>query len=189
MALIRSLLLTVVLASGTHAPHGAAAGSHSRSVGFGWLRPRAAPASWRRADLPAQGVVLHLPKAFRSVPADAGALSRAVGPGPAYRFYVNVTPNPGPVAGFPAARVDHQQEEELDVHLLGSVAAVSFEGGRGACVADTYVTRVGAHHYEEMSCLVEGRHGTVEVVTAAAAAHWSEELGTFRRILEGLRLE
>jgi hypothetical protein len=188
MSMLRALLLAGVLAAGTQAPAGAGVGATAAPVGFGWLHPRPAPGSWSRSRLPAEAVVLAVPSAFRSVPADRGALSRAVGVGPAYRFYVNVTPNPEPVDGFAAARIDHQRDETLDVHELGSARAVTFDGGRGACVADSYVTSVGAHHYDEYACLVEGRHGSVEVVTAAAAAHWGEEVGTFRRILEGLRL-
>jgi hypothetical protein len=188
MALLRALLLTGFLATGACVQVGAGAGSPPSQSGLAGLRPRVAPESWSRARLPAQGVALWIPGQFRSVPADVGALSRAVGSGPAYRLYVNVTPNSAAVEGFPAARIDHQREEELDVHVLGSAPVVTFHGGRGACVADDYVTRVGAHHYQEISCLVAGRHGTVEVVTAALTSHWNEEAGTFRRILESLVL-
>jgi hypothetical protein len=130
--------------------------------------------------------VLFFPHRFSAVRADAGALSRAVGPGPAYRAYLNVTPNDEPVAGFPAARIEHQRDEELDVHELGRAAAVSFTGGRGACVHDRYTTRVGAHHYEEYACLVRGRHGRVEVVTAAPTARWRLEAPTFRLVLDAV---
>lgn len=186
MVMIRVLLLACGLAAGTHPLFEAGAGSPSHPRDLASLGPRAAPESWARQVLPANGGVLFLPRRFRAVGADVGASSWAVGTGPAYRFYVNVTPNSSPLAGFPAARLDHQRAEELEVHALGSAPTVRFHGGHGACVADRYVTAVGGHHYEEISCLVKGRHSSVELVTAAAVTHWGEEIDTFRRVIEAL---
>ena len=48
---------------------------------------------------------------------------------------------------------------------------MAFRGGTGSCVADTYVTRIGAHEYREIACLVAGTRGS-SVVVAAPADSW-----------------
>ena len=47
-------------------------------------------------------------------------------------------------------------------------------GGTGSCVVDDYVTKIGAHHYEELACLVQGRTGASVIVAAAPTAQWTQ---------------
>jgi hypothetical protein len=49
---------------------------------------------------------------------------------------------------------------------------MEFRGGSGSCVEDTYVTRVGAHKYREIACLVAGTHGSSVLVVAAPTESW-----------------
>ena len=48
------------------------------------------------------------------------------------------------------------------------------QSGTGACVLDDYVTEIGAHHYKEIACLVQGRSGASVIVAAAPAAQWTQ---------------
>ena len=49
---------------------------------------------------------------------------------------------------------------------------MEFLGGTGSCVEDTYVTRIGAHKYREIACLVGGTRGGSVLVVAAPAESW-----------------
>jgi hypothetical protein len=51
---------------------------------------------------------------------------------------------------------------------------VTFRGGTGSCVIDQYVTRIGAHRYQEIACLVQGRTSASVIVAAAPAATWAQ---------------
>lgn len=55
-----------------------------------------------------------------------------------------------------------------------TATGLAFLGGTGSCVIDDYVTRIGAHHYEELACLVQGRSGASVIVAAALAARWAQ---------------
>lgn len=55
-----------------------------------------------------------------------------------------------------------------------------FRGGTGSCVDDSYVTRVGAHRYREIACLVAGTRGSSVLVAAAIADDWD----LYRPLLE-----
>ena len=50
---------------------------------------------------------------------------------------------------------------------------VRFRGGTGSCVIDTYLTRIGHHHYQEIACLAQGRTSGSVIVAAAPAAQWA----------------
>ena len=49
---------------------------------------------------------------------------------------------------------------------------MEFRGGTGSCLEDTYVTRIGAHKYREIACLVAGVRGSSVLVAAAPADSW-----------------
>jgi hypothetical protein len=56
----------------------------------------------------------------------------------------------------------------------GLAIGLYFRGGTGSCLIDDYVTRIGAHHYQEIACLVQGRTSASVIVAAAPAAMWAQ---------------
>jgi hypothetical protein len=94
-----------------------------------------------------------------------------------FRAYLNTTPQQGTeqLRGFAAFRV-HLIAEDHDesVHKEAGAEHLAFRGGKGSCVIDRYVTRVGHHRYREIACFVVNTagHGSV-VVAAAALRDWS----------------
>src|SRR5436190_1174388 len=75
------------------------------------------------------------------------------------------TPGPAFPPLHPAAASAHQ---------VAAAAGVKFRGGTGSCLIDDYVTRIGAHHYQEIACLVQGRTSASVIVAAAPAAMWAQ---------------
>ena len=154
-----------------------AGGSPGRA--FPSLVPAPAPAGWPHLTLPDGTAVLSYPPSLRPVGGDTDAVSAAqVSPGGVFQLYLNATPRQGAET--------LQRWAALRLHLLSSddaasareVAAaegVTFRGGTGSCVIDTYVARVGGHHYEEIACLVQGHAGASVIVAAAPAAMWARE--------------
>ncbi len=57
---------------------------------------------------------------------------------------------------------------------VSAAQGVRFRGGTGSCVIGDYVTRIGAHHYEEIACLARGRTGASVVVGAAPITQWAQ---------------
>src|SRR6516162_9138627 len=109
---------------------------------FPRLHPAAAPAGWTRTALPNGTAVLSYPPTLHPIAGDKGTVSAAqVGPAGTFQLYLNATPQ-----------------------------RVRFRGGTGSCVIDDYTTRVGAHHFQEIACLVRGRHNGSVIVAAAPVA-------------------
>jgi hypothetical protein len=69
-------------------------------------------------------------------------------------------------AGLAALRAD----DAATAHQDAAAQEVKFRGGTGWCVIDDYITRIGAHYFEEIACLVQGRTSASVVVAAAPAA-------------------
>jgi hypothetical protein len=141
------------------------------------LHPAAAPAGWRRAALPNGTAVLSYPPSMHPVAGDKGTVSAArLGPGGAYELYLNVTPRQGAetLAHWAAFRLRFlRADSAATAHLDAAATGITFRGGTGSCVIDDYVTRIGAHHYQEIACLVQGRTGASVIVAAAPAAAWA----------------
>jgi hypothetical protein len=157
----------------------------SRPVGGGlaWLVPTAAPVSWHRVALPSGGAVLSVPPSFTPVAGDPRSVSAAVQSRTGkVRAYLNVTPQEGEehLKGFAAFRVQRLGDEDTAVHERAAAEGLPFTGGRGSCVIDSYVTRVGGSHYREIACFVVGSRGGSVVVAAAASGDWKR----FQPILE-----
>jgi hypothetical protein len=126
------------------------------------LVPAAAPAGWHHLTLPNGTAVLSYPPSLRPIGGDTDAVSAAqVGPPGVYQLYLNATPRQGAerLRGWAAFRL----------RLL-----TADDGGTGSCVIDTYVTRIGAHHYQEIACLVQGRTSASVIVAATPAATWAQ---------------
>ena len=176
----------------------AIAGIPGRSVGsssgppFPAIHPGAAPAGWLAATLP-DGAVLWYPPSMRSVTADRGAASAVrLSRTGAYLLYLNATPRQGDerTANWPAFRRSHLLDDDArSVRELAAAAGVRFRGGTGSCVLDSYVTKVGAHHYTELACLVQGSRASSVVVAAAPAANWPQAASLLERAIAAYRVQ
>jgi hypothetical protein len=144
---------------------------------FSWLADRPAPANWHRLGLPDGTAVLSYPPALRPIAGDRGTVSAALrSPAGAYLLYLNSTPRQGGEnlrnwAGF-RLRLLASDDASSD-HEDDAATGLKFRGGTGSCMIDDYVTRIGAHHYREIACLVQGRIAASVVVAAAPAARWA----------------
>ena len=137
-----------------------------------------------RAEPASGGATLSYPSSFTTVRADSGEVSVAVATGsPAFPAYLNVTPQQGAekLSDFPAFRVDRLSDENVDVHEDAAKKAVDFRGGTGTCVVDDYTTRVGHNHYQEIACLVAGRHGSYVIVAATLTDQWTKWSAALRQ--------
>ena len=145
---------------------------------FPTLVPAAAPAGWPHLTLPNGTAVLSYPPSLRPVRGDAVAVSAArITAQGAYQLYLNATPQQGDerLQGWAAFRLNLlTADDAATARELAAAQGVKFRGGTGSCVIDQYVTKIGAHHYEEIACLVQGRTGASVIVAAAPAATWAQ---------------
>jgi hypothetical protein len=144
---------------------------------FPSLAPAAAPAGWMHAELPNGTAVLSYPPSLRSLAGDKDAVSAAQrGPGGTFQLYLNATPRQGTetAAHWAAFRLRLlRADDAATAHQDTAAQGVKFRGGTGSCVIDDYITRIGAHHFQEIACLVQGRTSASVVVAAAPAAQWA----------------
>ena len=138
----------------------------------------AAPARWAHVTLPNGTAVLSYPPSLRPLAGDKVAVSAA---------------RRQPSRHVPALPQRHAPARHREPAALGRVpaapAAVRRRGvgprGRrrpGRQVPRRhrvlrhrrYVTQIGAHHYEEIACLVQGRTSASVIVAAAPAAQWAQ---------------
>ena len=151
-----------------------------RSLGqaFPPLTPAAAPASWPHLTLPGGTALLSYPPSLRQIGGDTDAVSAArLSPGGAFQLYLNATPRQGTErpADWAAFRLRLLRSDDAATAREDAAAAgVKFRGGTGSCVIDDYVTRIGAHHYQEIACLVQGRTSASVIVAAAPAVRWAQ---------------
>jgi hypothetical protein len=142
------------------------------------LRPVAAPAGWPHLTLPDGAAVLSYPPSLRRLPGDTDAVSAArLSPRGAFQLYLNATPRQGSerLQDWAASRVKLLRSDDAAwAHQDAAAQGVQFRGGTGSCVIDDYLTRIGAHHYEEIACLVQGRTSASVIVAAAPAATWAQ---------------
>jgi hypothetical protein len=174
LLLAAMLAAAAVAATAIAAP--ALAGRPARP-GFPALRPAAAPVGWARATLPGGTAVLAFPPSLHRVISDADAVSAArLGAGGGYQLYLNATPRQGAenLAHWAAFRLRLlRSDDAASARLLAAAGRIRFRGGTGACVIDTYITRIGGHHFTEIACLVRGRTSASVIVAAAPAARWA----------------
>jgi hypothetical protein len=145
---------------------------------FPTLTAAAAPAGWPHLTLPNGTAVLSYPPSLHPLHSDTFAVSAArVSPAGAFQLYLNATPRQGAETT--------QNWAALRLHLLvadhaasarevATAQGVRFRGGTGSCVIDRYVTKIGAHHFQELACFVQGRTSASVVVAAAPAAQWGQ---------------
>jgi hypothetical protein len=145
---------------------------------FPALVPAAAPAGWPHLTLPDRTAVLSYPPSLRPVRGDTDAVSAAqVSPRRTFQLYLNATPRQGAEQphGWAAFRLRLlTADDAASARELAAAQGVKFRGGTGSCVIDTYVTRIGAHRYQEIACLVQGRTSASVIVAAAPANTWAQ---------------
>jgi hypothetical protein len=172
LAVLASVAAIAVAAAG----FALSGGSPGRA--FPALVPAAAPAGWPHLTLPNGTAVLSYPPSLRPVGGDADAVSAAqVSPKGVYRLYLNATPRQGDeqLRGWAAFRLRLlTADDAASAREMAAAQGVAFRGGTGSCVIDTYVTRIGAHRYQEIACLVQGRASASVIVAAAPAATWAQ---------------
>ena len=142
------------------------------------LVPVAAPAGWPHLGLPNGTAVLSYPPSLHPLAGDTDAVSAGrLGPGGAYQLYLNATPRQGTesLRHWAAFRLSLlRSDDAASAHEVGAAEGVKFRGGTGSCLIDAYVTRIGAHHYQEIACLVQGRTSASVIVAAAPSATWAQ---------------
>jgi hypothetical protein len=138
--------------------------------------PASAPSGWQHLALPNGTAVLYYPPSMHRVSGDSDAVSVArLGTGGRFLMYLNATPRQGEetLRNWSSYRLRVLTGDDASRATLDSAAVDQrFRGGTGSCVIDHYVTRVGAHRYTELACLVQGRSGTSVIVAAAPTALW-----------------
>lgn len=143
---------------------------------FAWFQAGPAPAGWKSRELPDGTAVLSIPPGASPVESDPGSLSAALtAPNGDLQVYLNATPQQGEesLTNWPEFRLDHLTgEHAASATRISSRDGMAFRGGTGSCVADAYVSRIGAHEYREIACLVEGTRGSSVLVVAALAGSW-----------------
>ena len=142
------------------------------------LVPAAAPALWPHLTLPNGTAVLSYPPSLHPLAGDKDAVSAAqLSPGGAFQLYLNATPRQGSeqLAHWAAFRLHLlRSDDAASAHQIAAAGGIRFRGGTGSCVIDAYVTRIGAHHYQEIACLVQGRTSASVIVAAAPSATWAQ---------------
>jgi hypothetical protein len=140
------------------------------------LSPRPAPAHWASATISSGAATLFYPPNWRPIPGDTGTVTAALRDAAGrYAGYLNVTPRQGAeqLAGWAAFRTRRNAGDgDKRVRELVAAEGVSFARARGSCVIDQYLSRVGAHPYRELACIVSGRSHTSVFVGAALVSDW-----------------
>jgi hypothetical protein len=167
----------------THSASSAGTAAVPTAAPFAWLRPASAPSGWSVARLPS-GTAMAYPSSWQRIRSDPGTVSAAVvEPGSDLVVdYMNATPQQGEetLRNWATFRPDHDREEgDSQVRVLASARGLRFRDGRGSCVIDRY--RTPRTSYQEIACLVSGRHGANVIVAAALASRWRQEAPVLER--------
>ena len=162
-----------------------AAGAALAGGPFAWLVPAAAPSSWKQLTLPSGDAVLSYPPSLKQIKGDASSVSAAEYDGKGKVLaYLNATPRQGAetLGAWPAFRVQRLRlESAVSVHVTAQALNLSFRGGKGSCVVDDYVTRIGHNRYSEIACFVEGKRAASVIVAAARQSDWTNVRGELQR--------
>ena len=125
----------------------------------------------RTLTLPNGTAVLSYPPSLSRLAGDTDAVSAArLSPGGAFQLYLNATPRQGTerLRHWAASRLRLlRSDDAASAHQDAAAEGIKFRGGTGSCVIDDYLTRIGAHHYQEIACLVQGRTSASVIVAAA----------------------
>jgi hypothetical protein len=165
-------MLSVAVGSVASAATVKPSGDHTADpAAFSWFKPAPPPSGWRQLALPSGTAVLSYPPSLRPLKGDHGSVSAASrGPDGNFLVYVNATPQEGDegLAGWAESRLGHLRGDDASsVHEESAAEGLAFRSGRGSCVIDDYVTKVGHNSFHEIACLVEGAKGGSVIVAAA----------------------
>ena len=162
--------------------------AHSEPAPFAWFEAGPAPDGWTTMELPDGTAVLSVPPGAAPIESDTGSVSAALtAPDGGLLVYLNATPQQGEEsqANWPAFRLDHLTgENAASATRISNRTAMMFGGGTGSCVADRYVTRIGAHEYREMACLVAGSRGGSVLVVATPAESWDRYTPLLEQVVD-----
>jgi hypothetical protein len=165
---------------------------HPAGPVFSPPRPAAAPAGWARVTLPNGTAVLSYPPSLHPIAGDKVAVSAAqLGPGGAFQLYLNATPRQGAehLQNWAAFRLNLlRSDTAASARQVAAAQGITFRGGTGSCVIDTYLTRIGAHHFQEIACLVQGHTSASVIVAAAPAASWTQARPLLYRAVSAYRV-
>jgi len=192
----RWLLLAAALVAGAAAvavlvAAGLSGPSQAKAHRFPDLTAGPAPAGWPSARLPDGTAVLAYPPSMQRSAGDAGSVSAARFSRGGYLLYLNATPREGTEGprNWPRFRLHLLRSDDASAaHQIAAADHVRFRGGTGTCVLDTYVTKIGSHHYDELACYVQGRSGATVVVAAAPAARWTASAGLLERAVAAFQV-
>jgi len=140
------------------------------------LSPLPVPERWTSATIPSGAATLAYPSSWRPIPGDSGTVTAALRDRAGlYAGYLNLTPRQGreQLAGWAAFRTRRNAEDgDRQVHKLAAAEGIGFTNARGSCVVDQYLSRVAAHRYRELACIVAGRAHTSVFVGATLVSDW-----------------
>lgn len=179
IALAAAALLSCARSSPRTSPSRLASAPSTQSAaasGYAWLRPAPAPTGWRSATTAASQAALFYPSSWKPLRGDTGTVTAALRAADGrYVGYLNATPRQGTERprGWARFRIEHLVGEGATrVHETAAAEGLRFGGARGSCVTDDYLSRVGAHHYREIACIVAGEHATSVFIGAALMRDW-----------------
>jgi hypothetical protein len=193
----RRLILAAALVTGAAAVAVLVAGgpsgpSQASARRFPDLTAGPAPAGWPSVRLPDGNAVLAYPPSMQRAAGDAGSVSAAqFSQGGGYLLYLNATPREGTESprNWPRFRLHLLRSDDASAaHEIAAAEHVRFRGGTGSCVLDTYVTKIGSHHYDELACYVQGRSGATVVVAAAPATRWTAAAALLERAVAAFQV-
>jgi len=189
------ILAMSVAARSTASPRSAPGGTPAaglRAVAMlSALSPLPVPEHWKSATTGSGAATLSYPSSWQSIPGDSGTVTAALRDRAGlYAGYLNVTPRQGreQLGGWAAFRTHRNAEDgDRQVHELEAAEGIGFTNARGSCVVDQYLSRVGAHRYRELACIVAGRGHTSVFVGAALVSDWRTLGSVLERAAESLR--
>ena len=142
---------------------------------FAWVHPAPVPSGWRTRSLPSGTATLAYPRGWRLTGGDPGTVTVTRRAGGHIVGYLNVTPQSGEetLANWAGFRPNHNREEgDRDLVPIASARGLSFRGGMGSCVKDSYRTDSNSP-FTEIACIVRGPAATNVIVGAAPPSLWS----------------
>ena len=189
------ILAMSVAARSTASPRAASGGARPAGVTavapLSGLSPLAPPEQWTSATIRSGAATLSYPSSWQSIPGDSGTVTAALRDRAGlYAGYLNVTPRQGreQLGGWAAFRTHRNAEDgDRQVHELEAAEGIGFTNARGSCVVDQYLSRVGAHRYRELACIVAGRGHTSVFVGAALVSDWRTLGSVLERAAASLR--
>ncbi len=168
------------------------AAATSASSGFDWYQAAPAPEGWKTLQLPDGTATLSYPPAAAPLPSDPGTVSAAITSASGdILLYLNATPQQGDesLTNWPAFRLNHLTGEHATMAAqISTGTGMAFTGGTGACLTDSYVTRIGSHRYREIACFVSGANASSVLVAATPEDVWDQYLPQLQQALEAYRV-